>query len=219
MGLIFFLDSPVLSLTELNAHMDLLAAWKAQRPLTTLALFFTSFVLACLIPLPGISIMTIGSGALFGFWVGALVASFATAIGALCSFLLARYLFRQTVRRWLGKHYQTLDEGIETEGPFYLFSMRMIPLFPFFFINLAMSMTSLSATTFYVVTQLGLIGSTLVFVNAGTQLSQITAIEDILSTQILLSFGLLGMLPIAAKKAVLWIQLLRQTRSQEHQGR
>jgi len=178
----------------------------------TLLAYFLSYVLVAALSLPGATVMTLAGGALFGFWPALLVVSFASTIGATLAMLVARFLLREWVQGKFGDKLKTINAGIEKEGAFYLFSLRLVPLFPFFLINLVMGLTPLRATAFYWVSQIGMLAGTAVYVNAGTRLGQLESAAGILSPALLISFALLGLFPLAAKK-ILAIVKERQTMS------
>jgi len=148
---------------------------------------------------PGAAILTLGAGALFGFGWGLLLASFASSIGATLAFLASRFLLRDWVKNTFSKKLESIDKGVEKDGAFYLLSLRLVPIFPFFIINLVMGVTSIKTWTYYWVSQLGMLIGTAVYVNAGTQLVEINQLSDIISTDLILSFVLLGIFPILAK--------------------
>lgn len=164
--------------------------------------FFLIYVLVTALSLPGAAVMTLAAGALFGFGWGLLLVSFASSIGATMAFIVSRYLFRSVLERRFGSQLQSINEGIERDGAFYLFTLRLVPLFPFFVINLVMGLTHLRTLTFYWVSQVGMLAGTMVFVNAGTQLGQIDSLSGILSPGLLASFCLLGIFPLLAKRAI-----------------
>jgi pyruvate/2-oxoglutarate dehydrogenase complex dihydrolipoamide dehydrogenase (E3) component/uncharacterized membrane protein YdjX (TVP38/TMEM64 family) len=164
--------------------------------------FFALYVAVAALSLPGATLLTLVAGAIFGLLWGTVLVSFASSIGATLAFLISRFLLRDWVRRRFGKALQGVNAGIEKEGAFYLFTLRLIPVIPFFVINLAMGLTPLRTRTFYGVSQLGMLAGTLVYVNAGTQLAQIAAPGDILSWQLIGAFLLLGFFPLLAKKVV-----------------
>ena len=149
--------------------------------------------------MPGAAILTLGAGALFGFGWGLLLASFASSIGATLAFLASRFLLRDWVKNTFSKKLESIDKGVEKDGAFYLLSLRLVPIFPFFIINLVMGVTSIKTWTYYWVSQLGMLIGTAVYVNAGTQLVEINQLSDIISTDLILSFVLLGIFPILAK--------------------
>jgi pyruvate/2-oxoglutarate dehydrogenase complex dihydrolipoamide dehydrogenase (E3) component/uncharacterized membrane protein YdjX (TVP38/TMEM64 family) len=174
----------------------------AARPLAMVAGFFVLYVAVTALSLPGAAILSLVAGAIFGLWVGTLIVSFAASIGATLAMLVSRYLLRDTVQSRFGARLADVDRGIEREGAFYLFTLRLVPLLPFFVINLVMGLTKMKAGIFYVVSQLGMLPATFVFVNAGTQLSQIESLQGILSPGVIGSFVLLGLFPLIAKKVL-----------------
>lgn len=171
-----------------------------------LLVYFAVYVLATTLSLPGATLLTLFAGALFGFSLALLLVSFASSLGALCAFQIARYLLRDWVRERFPKQTQAIDAGVAREGAFYLFALRLVPLFPFFMINLLMGLTSLGAWRFYWVSQIGMLVGTAVYVNAGTQLRYVNELGDIVSPQLLVSFALLGLFPLLAKKALEYIK-------------
>ncbi len=181
------------------------AIWHAH-PLTTATLFFVIYVAVTGLSLPGAAIMTLAAGAVFGLVVGTVIVSFASSIGATMAFLASRFLFRASIERRFGEKLRAIDRGIAKEGAFYLFTLRLVPVFPFFVINLAMGLTAMKARTFYWVSQVGMLLGTVVFVNAGTQLARIDSASGILSPALLVSFALLGLFPLIAKKIVDWFR-------------
>ena len=191
-----------LSLEFLKAQQASLDALYAARPAALLAGFFAVYVAVTALSLPGAAILTLAAGALFGLVTGTLLASFASSIGATLAFLASRHLFRDAVRARFGQKLRTFDENIDKDGAFYLFTLRLVPAFPFFLINLAMGLTRIRTATFYAVSQLGMLAGTIVFVNAGTQLARIDSLSGILSPALIASFALLGIFPLVAKKLV-----------------
>ena len=188
-----------LTLEHLKASRDGLVELYQARPLTTLAVFFAGYVLATAVSIPGAAILTLAAGAMFGLGVGLVVVSFASSLGALLAFLLARTLLRDTVQRRFGKFLEPVNAGLAKDGVFYLLTLRLVPVFPFWLINLVMGLTTLSARQFYVVSQIGMLAGTAVYVNAGTQLAAIDSTADILSPALLGSLALLGVFPLVAK--------------------
>ncbi len=183
-----------------------LAQLYAQKPLTVIASFFAIYVGVTALSLPGAAILTLAAGAIFGLLVGLVLVSFASSIGATLAFLAARFVIGDTVQKKYGARLAEINKGIERDGAFYLFTLRLVPLVPFFVINLLMGLTKMKASTFYWVSQVGMLLGTAVFVNAGTQLAKIDSIKGILSPALLGSFILLGVFPIIAKKIVDAIQ-------------
>ncbi|MCY3819978.1 MAG: FAD-dependent oxidoreductase [Gammaproteobacteria bacterium] len=182
------------------AEREAIIAYEAANPWTTAAAFFVIYVLVTGTSLPGAALLTLIAGAVFGLVQGVLMVSFASTLGATMAFTIARYLFRDAVRGRFGKYLATIDRGVEREGAFYLFAMRLVPAVPFFAINLAMALTPISTWRFYWVSQLGMIFGTVVYVNAGAELGQIESVGDILSPALWASFALLGLAPLIAKK-------------------
>jgi pyruvate/2-oxoglutarate dehydrogenase complex dihydrolipoamide dehydrogenase (E3) component/uncharacterized membrane protein YdjX (TVP38/TMEM64 family) len=192
-----------LSLAEIKARQLSLAAAVAERPLASAATFFGVYVLATALSLPGAAtVLTLLAGALFGLGWGLLVVSFASTVGATLAFLASRFLLRDTVRARFGDKLAAIDEGIRRDGGFYLFTLRLIPLFPFFLVNLVMGLTPIATRTFYWVSQLGMLAGTAVYVNAGTELARIDSLGGIASPAVIGSFVLLGLFPLVAKKIV-----------------
>ncbi|HET6655925.1 MAG TPA: FAD-dependent oxidoreductase [Gammaproteobacteria bacterium] len=191
-----------LSLDYLQAERRQLGAVVAAHPWQTAAIFFGIYVIVTALSLPGAALMTLAGGAIFGVGIGTLLVSFASAIGATCAFLIARFLFRDAVQRRFGDRLGTINRGIERDGAFYLFTLRLVPLFPFFIINILMALTPIRTWTFYLVSQVGMLAGTLVYVNAGTQLGQLHSLSGIISLDVIGSFVLLGVFPLVAKKAV-----------------
>nr|WP_242698658.1 bifunctional TVP38/TMEM64 family protein/FAD-dependent oxidoreductase [Alteromonas sp. 5E99-2] len=190
------------TLDGLKGGMDNFVVWKEQNPVLLIAGFFAVYVVMAALSLPGAAIMTLASGAIFGLWVGLLISSFASTLGALFAFWVARYVARDSLQKKFPQKLASINEGIEREGAFYLFTLRLVPLFPFFVINMLMALTSIRSFTFYWVSQVGMLAGTFVFVNAGTQLAQIDSLSGILSPNLLISFVLLGVFPLIAKAIV-----------------
>ena len=191
-----------LSLAAIKTSQADLKAWRAAQPLLAAALFFVGYVAVTALSLPGATVMTLAAGALFGLGWGTLIVSFASSIGATLAFLAARWLLGGWVQTRFGDRLATLNAGIAKDGGFYLFTLRLVPVLPFFVINLAMGVTTLRATTFYAVSQVGMLAGTLVYVNAGTQLARIETLSGIVSPGVLGSLVLLGLFPLFAKKVI-----------------
>ena len=194
------------SLDYVKARQADFAAWYDMHPAAVIGAFFAVYVAVTALSLPGAAIMTLVAGAIFGLLVGTIVVSFASSIGATLAMLASRYVLRDSVKARFGARLADIDRGIEREGAFYLFTLRLVPIFPFFVINLLMGLTKMKARTFYWVSQLGMLAGTLVYVNAGTQLAKIDSLRGILSPGLLGSFVLLGIFPLIAKKVVDAIQ-------------
>ncbi|MDY7115033.1 FAD-dependent oxidoreductase [Halomonas sp. SSL-5] len=200
----FFLSgaSDYLTLETLQAEQSRFHAWLEREPLTVVGGFFLFYVVMAALSLPGATLMTLLSGALFGLVWGLLIVSFASAIGATLAALIARTLVRAPLERRYARQLKRINAGIRREGALYLFTLRLIPLFPFFVINLVMGLTRMRLTTFYWVSQLGMLPATAVFVNAGSALAELQALSDILSPSLLASFALIGLFPWLAKGGV-----------------
>ncbi|MFW6323792.1 MAG: TVP38/TMEM64 family protein [Desulfovibrionales bacterium] len=201
--LFFLLDlDRYLTLSYLQQSREQFQTLYANHTLLVLGGFFFLYVAATALSLPGATVLTLAAGALFGFRAGLVFVSFASTIGATLAFLFARFLLRDWVQRKFGKRLEKINTGVEREGAFYLFTLRLIPVFPFWLINLAMALTPIKAWTFYWVSQVGMLPGTVVYVNAGKQLGELDSVGGILSWDLILSFALLGIFPLAGKKLV-----------------
>jgi len=206
----FMLDlQRFMTLEAMQQSQNDFAALKAQAPWTVAAVFFAVYVLATALSLPGATILTLAAGALFGLLSGLLLVSFASSIGATLAFLASRFLLRDWVQQRFGDKLKALNAGVEKDGALYLFTLRLLPIFPFFLINLLMGLMPIKTRTFYWVSQVGMLAGTLVYVNAGTQLAQLESLSGILSPGLLFSFVLLGVFPLIAKKITTWLQSRR----------
>lgn len=196
----FLLDyDQYLTLERLKASQAQFDQWLQDSPVLIITGFFAIYVLVTALSLPGAAIMTIAAGALFGLWLGTLLVSFASSIGATLAFLAGRFLLRDTVQKRFRQRLKAINKGVEKDGAFYLFTLRLVPIFPFFVINLAMALTPIRTWTFYWVSQVGMLAGTLVYVNAGTQLAEVDNPSEILSFDLILSFALLAIFPWIAK--------------------
>ena len=196
----------------LAAVQDRLGDFEALRqasPIATALGFFGLYVLATALSLPGAVILTLAAGALFGLAGGTLIVSFASSLGATLAFLASRYLLRDSVQARFGDRLKAINDGMAKDGALYLFTLRLIPVFPFFLVNLLMGLTPIRTGTYYWVSQLGMLAGTLVYVNAGTQLAQLSSLSGILSPGVLMSFVLLGVFPMIAKAALGFLQRRR----------
>ena len=189
-----------LSLEYLKASQGKFVQLYASHRLAVIATYMAVYITVTALSLPGAAVMTLAGGALFGFWIGMLVVSFASTIGATLACFVARFLLRDWVQNKFGEKLTAMNKGIENEGAFYLFSLRLVPIFPFFVINLAMGLTTMKLLTFYWVSQIGMLPGTMVFVNAGKELGQIESLSGILSPGLIISFVILGLFPITVKK-------------------
>jgi uncharacterized membrane protein YdjX (TVP38/TMEM64 family) len=189
-----------LTLEYLKASQDKFSQLYGENRLAVIATYLAVYIIVTALSLPGAAVMTLAGGAMFGFWVGLICVSFASTIGATLACFVARFLLRDWVQNRFGDKLSTINKGIEKEGAFYLFSLRLVPVFPFFIINLAMGLTTMNILTFYWVSQIGMLPGTMVYVNAGKELGQIESLSGILSPGLIISFVILGLFPIAVKK-------------------
>jgi pyruvate/2-oxoglutarate dehydrogenase complex dihydrolipoamide dehydrogenase (E3) component/uncharacterized membrane protein YdjX (TVP38/TMEM64 family) len=190
------------SFENLKAQQAALEGWRAAYPWQTALAFFAVYVAFTSLSLPAASLLTLLAGAIFGFGQGVLIVSFASAIGATIAMLAARFVLRDWVQERFGARLLGINRGIEREGAFYLFTLRLIPAVPYFLINLAMGLTPIRTWTFYWVSQVAMFPATVLYVNAGTQLARLDSLRDVLSWQLIGALVLLGVFPLAAKKAV-----------------
>ena len=195
-----------LSFEQLKASQASFDQIYAQQPVMVAAVYFGVYVLATALSIPGAVIITLGGGAVFGLWQGLLLVSFASTLGATLAFLASRFVLREWVEAHFGQRLADINAGVDKEGAFYLFTLRLIPVVPFFLINLLMGLTRMKTWTYYWVSQLGMLAGTAVYVNAGTQLAQLDSVRGILSPALLGSFVLLGIFPLLARRVVAAVQ-------------
>jgi dihydrolipoamide dehydrogenase len=195
-----------LTLEALKTQRESIETYRSNHPVMTIAIYALTYIAVTGLSLPGAAILTLAGGAVFGLLWGTVIVSFASTIGATLAFLAARFLFRDAVKSRFGERLQAIDAGVAKEGALYLFTLRLVPVFPFFVINLVMGLTSLKTQTFYWISQIGMLAGTLVYVNAGTQLGQLESLSGILSPGLIGSFALLGIFPLIANKFVEAIQ-------------
>jgi len=198
---IFHLDQ-YLTLSYLKGSLDSLKSLYENHMLIVITGYFLIYVITTSLSLPGASALGIAGGALFGFWTATIVVSFASTIGATLACLVSRFLLRDWIQNKFGDRVRKVNEGIEKEGAFYLFTLRLIPVFPFWLINLTMGLTTMSLFKFYWVSQIGMLPGTMVFVNAGKELAKIESVKGIFSPGLIVSFALIGIFPIAVKKLI-----------------
>lgn len=199
----------ILSLENFKASQAEIIAAKDASPAIYIAGFFILYVAVTGLSIPGAAIMSLVAGALFGVVIGTVTVSFASTIGATLAFLSARYLLRDWVQAQFGERLRAIDDGLEKDGAFYLFTLRLIPIFPFFVINLLMGLTRIKTPTFFWVSQLGMLPATIVFVNAGTQISRIESTAGLLSPSLIASFVALAFFPWVAKGIVALVKRSR----------
>jgi pyruvate/2-oxoglutarate dehydrogenase complex dihydrolipoamide dehydrogenase (E3) component/uncharacterized membrane protein YdjX (TVP38/TMEM64 family) len=202
LGFAFFaLDlNHVLTLAGLKVSLGQFELWRAASPFLVGLAFFAFYVVVAALSLPGAVVMTLAGGALFGLFWGTAIVSFAASAGATLAFLASRYLLRDMIQKRFGDRLKAINDGMAKEGAFYLFTLRLVPLFPFFLVNLLMGLTAIRTRSYYWVSQVGMLAGTVVFVNAGTQLARIESLSGILSPGLLISFALLGVFPWLSKR-------------------
>ncbi len=190
-----------LNLDSLKARREALEALVEDRPALALAVFFLLYVAVTALSIPGAAVMTLAAGAIFGLWIGTLAASFASVAGATLAFVGSRYLFRDVVERRFGERLKAVDQGIRRDGTYYLLALRLNPAIPFFLVNLGMGLTRMPALRYALVSQIGMLPGTFVYVNAGTQLGRLESLADLASPALIGSLVLLSLLPIFGKLA------------------
>lgn len=197
----FFLSGAQHQFTLANFHhyRAALDAWQAEHPWELGLGYFAAFVVVVALSLPAMTLMTLAAGAIFGVVEGSVIVSFGSAIGATLAMLAARFVFKDAVRKRFAHRLQRVDAGIEREGAFYLLSMRLVPVFPFFMVNILMGLTHIRVFTFYWVSQLGMLAGTVVYVNAGRRIASATTLKGLISLQLIVSLALLALLPWASR--------------------
>lgn len=193
------LPSGSVTLENLQARHQALLLYCQQAPRQSAALYFILYVLVTTLSLPGAALLTLLGGALFGLWPGILLVSFASTLGATLAMLVSRYLLRDWVQHRFAGQMRTVNDGVARDGAFYLFALRLMPLFPFFVVNLLAGVTRLGVWRYWWVSQLGMLPGAIVYLNAGHQLGQITSLHDILSPGVVFAFTLLGLLPLITR--------------------
>ncbi|GAK85005.1 uncharacterized membrane protein [Vibrio ponticus] len=191
-----------LTLENAKAQQAALGSFIDQNFAVAAITYFAAYVAITAFSIPGAAVVTLLGAALFGFWTSLLLVSFASTLGATLAFLSSRFLLRDWVQGKFGDKLTAINQGVAKDGAFYLFSLRLIPVFPFFLINLLMGLTPITTARFYLVSQIGMLPGTAVYLNAGTQLAQIDSLSGIVSPSMLISFALLGVFPIVAKWAM-----------------
>ncbi|HHP0458572.1 TPA: TVP38/TMEM64 family protein [Vibrio harveyi] len=188
-----------LTLENAKAQQEALNTFISENFVFAAATYFFAYIAITAFSIPGAAVVTLLGAALFGFWTSLLLVSFASTIGATIAFLSSRYILREWVQSKFGNKLGAINQGVEKDGAFYLFSLRLIPVFPFFLINLLMGLTPMTIARFYLTSQIGMLPGTAVYLNAGTQLATIDSLSGIVSPTVLASFALLGLFPIIAK--------------------
>lgn len=219
-ALFFIFDlQQYLSLEYFQAQREVLVNYYQAHPWQTGLIYFATYVIVTGLSLPGATVLTLIGGAIFGLLVGTIIVSFASTIGATLAFLVSRYLFKDFVQQRFKQQLRPINRGIEKEGVFYLFALRLVPAFPFFAINLAMALTVLKTWTFFWVSQIGMLAGTIVYINAGMQIGELDSLIGILSPGLIFSFVLLGIFPLLAKKVLNLIkrhQVMRHYQKPKH---
>ncbi|MCO4792246.1 MAG: TVP38/TMEM64 family protein [Bacteriovoracaceae bacterium] len=201
-GFVYFDLSQFLTLEYIKDNQERFQIYYQQNQVSTLLIYMSIYIIATALSLPGATVLSLAGGALFGFTVALIIVSFASTIGATLSFLFSRYFLKGFVQEKFGDKLTTINEEFKKEGAFYLFTLRLIPVFPFFLINLLMGLTPIKTTTYFFVSQLGMLAGTAVYINAGLQLSKLDSLAGILSPSIIGSFALLGLFPLITKKII-----------------
>jgi uncharacterized membrane protein YdjX (TVP38/TMEM64 family) len=204
-----------LTLSYLKQQQVQLIQLYTQHTFAVIGAYMLIYILVTALSLPGAAAMSLAGGGLFGLLVGTIVVSFASSIGATLACIAARYLLRDWVQGKFGDKLKKINAGMAREGGLYLFSLRLVPIFPFFVINLVMGLTSIRIVTFYWVSQLGMLPATIVYVNAGKELAEIEKLSGILSPGLILSFALIGFLPLVSKKLLGWYKNRKTATIQE----
>jgi len=205
-----------LSLPYMNASQARFASLYGARPLLVVGAYMGVYVLVTALSLPGAAVLTLAGGALFGFWTALSAVSFASTIGATLACFTARFVLRDWVQTKFEGRLAAINEGVRREGAFYLFTLRLVPVFPFFVINLVMGLTPMHLRTFYWVSQVGMLPGTMVYVHAGKELGKIESLAGILSPGLILSFVMLGLFPIAVKRLLGWYRGRGRENVSEH---
>lgn len=200
------------NLDYLKSQQHAIEAYYLSHPVETLLAYFGVYIAVTALSLPGAAIMTLAGGAIFGLLWGTVVVSFASTIGASLAFLVSRFLLRAPIQAKFANQLNSINKGVHKDGAFYLFTLRLVPIFPFFVINLVMGLTPMRTSTFYWVSQVGMLAGTVVYVNAGTQIAQIESIDGILSPGLILSFVLLGIFPWLTRQLIRVIKTRRVLR-------
>ena len=198
-----------LSLDYIKEQRETFRSLLQERPFLTSAGFFLIYITVTALSFPGATLLTLLAGALFGLGWGSVVVSLASTIGATLAFLTARFLVRDWVQARFGEKLSAVNQGIRKEGAFYLLALRLVPAFPFFMINLLMGLTPIRIRTYFLASQLGMLPGTLVYVNAGTRLGEVRSLSGILSFELILSFALLGIFPLIAKKLLSYLRKIK----------
>lgn len=195
----FFLPPGALSLDAVKTHQQALVAYVEHHPLQSAVYYFALYAAVSALSIPGAAILTLLGGALFSPWLGILLVSFASTLGATLAMLTSRYFLRAWIQRRFAPQMRTVNRGMARDGARYLFALRLMPLFPFFLVNVLMGLTRIDARRYWWVSQLAMLPATVIFLNAGRELGKLTSLRDILSPGVLFAFTLLGLLPLVTR--------------------
>ena len=203
LALFFIFDAPqYFNLEYFQGQKDVIIAYKENNFWQTSLIYFSLYVLVAALSLPAAAILTIAGGGIFGLWWGLLLVSFASTIGATLAFLASRLIFRDWVQNKFGDKLKSINRGIERDGIFYLFTLRMIPAFPFFLVNVVMALTPISVRAFYIISQLGMLFGTVLYVNVGSELGSATSLPDVFNVGVIRAVVALAIFPWLAKASV-----------------
>lgn len=212
-GLFVYFDlSRFLTLDYIKESQARFQILYANQSVLVLGVFLLVYILVAALSLPGAGVLTLAAGALFGFVTGLIVVSIASTIGATLACMVSRFILRDWVQTRFGGRITTINDGIDKDGAFYLFTLRLIPVFPFFVINLLMGLTRMPIITYFWVSQLGMLPGTIVYVNAGKEIAKIDSLGGILSPTLIISFVILGLFPITVKKIMGVVEKKRNKR-------
>lgn len=199
-AIIWWLPEDLLTLDNLKARQSDIEHLRQSNPVLSVLLYCSVYILFTALSIPGAAILTLAGGAIFGLFYGSIWVSISSTIGATLAFLLSRYFFKQAVKQKFGEKIATVEESFRKDGAFYLFSLRLVPVFPFFVINILMGMTPIKTVVYAIASWAGMLPATIIYVNAGTQLSKLESLSGILSPPIIFSFVLLATFPFIARK-------------------
>ncbi len=206
-GFIFFDLNQYLTLDFLKSQQSKLDQFYSNFPMIFILSYSFVYIILTALSFPGATVLTLAGGAIFGLTTGTVIVSLTSTIGATLAFLMARFFIRDYVQSKFPQKLKVINEGIEKEGDFYLFTLRLVPIVPFFVINLAMGLTPIKTWRFFLISQIGMLFGTVVYVNAGTQIAQLESLRDVMSVELIFSFALLGVFPLLAKKIISFIKV------------
>lgn len=218
-GAYFYFDlGQWLTLEQLKAQQSQLEAYRSDNPILVAGIYVVAYIIMAALSLPGAAIMTLTGGAVFGVVWGTLLANLSATIGATLAFIIARYFLADWVQKKFGDRVEPINRGVKKDGAFYLFTLRLVPAVPFFVINIVMALTPLRVWTFFWVSVIGMIAGAAVYANAGTQLAKIETLSGIMSPSLILSFVLLGVFPLIARKTLEFVNAKKTSTPAETEG-